>query len=396
MLARRCAVVFVEPREHLDFDPQSLADGGDGLAVTLSLVALAPHLADEVEIDATDVALLAQIAPTTWIDYDELLARHPAAALARLVEKGLLISNADAHTAMRLRDEAVRDANWRPLAAVAHHFGRWTGVRSGEEARRAGVTTFAELTERLGPPPPAVRECTSASARIALERAAPTAFDELLRRRATCRNFDTQATLPRTTFATMLERVFAAHATVAAGGATVLKRGSPSGGALHPTEAYLIVQRVDGVAPGLYHYHAIDHALEPLRTLPPEALADFALRAVAAQDYFADAPVLVVLASRFGRSFWKYRQHAKAYRVVTLDAGHLSQTLYLAATDLRLGAFVTGAINEIEIEEAFGLDPLAEGVLAVCGFGARGEQRTATELDPLGYVWDANGERVKA
>ncbi|MGH8075665.1 MAG: putative peptide maturation dehydrogenase, partial [Lysobacter sp.] len=167
-----------------------------------------------------------------------------------------------------------------------------------------------------------------------------------------------------------------------------LKKTSPSGGGLHPTEAYLIVQNVEGVARGLYHYHPIDHALEPLQ--PPELpLAEFARLALAGQYWFAHAPVLVVLTPRFARSFWKYRHHAKAYRALVLDSGHLSQTLYLSATELGLGAFVTSAINEIDIEQGFGLDPLAEGPLAICGFGWRANAMNTNEFDPAGMVWEA-------
>jgi SagB-type dehydrogenase family enzyme len=99
----------------------------------------------------------------------------------------------------------------------------------------------------------------------------------------------------------------------------------------------------------------------------------------------------VVLAPRFGRNFWKYRDHAKAYRVVVLDAGHLSQTLQLAATEQGLGAFVTAAINEVDIEQAFGLDPRVEGPLAVCGLGVRAKTMAKSELDPNGRVWPRRG-----
>ncbi|MEV7278729.1 nitroreductase family protein [Streptomyces sp. NPDC093111] len=103
--------------------------------------------------------------------------------------------------------------------------------------------------------------------------------------------------------------------------------------------------------------------------------------------WFSDAPVLAVLAPRYARSLWKYRRHAKAYRALVLDSGHLSQTLYPSATELGLGAFVTSAINEIDIERGFGLDPLAEGPLAVCGFGWRAREMTTSEFDPGGEVW---------
>lgn len=190
----------------------------------------------------------------------------------------------------------------------------------------------------------------------------------------------------------MLQRVFAAQSQVKVSEDTVfLKKTSPSGGGLHATEAYLIVQNVEGVAPGLYHYHPVDHALEPLPA-PDMPLVEFAKLALAGQQWFATAPVLVVLAPRFARSFWKYRHHAKAYRALILDSGHLSQTLYLSATDLGLGAFVTSAINEIDIEQAFGMDPLEESPLAICGFGWRADRMETTEFDPAGEVWEAGGE----
>jgi SagB-type dehydrogenase family enzyme len=112
------------------------------------------------------------------------------------------------------------------------------------------------------------------------------------------------------------------------------------------------------------------------------------MNAVAQQHWFADAHVLVLLAPRFDRTFWKYRNHAKGYRVVALEAGHLSQTLYLSATEAGLGAFITGAINEVFLEQAFGLDHVREGVLAICGFGWRGEAMVTMELDPANAVWN--------
>jgi putative peptide maturation dehydrogenase len=185
-----------------------------------------------------------------------------------------------------------------------------------------------------------------------------------------------------------MQRVFAAQAEVRVGDDTAfLKKNSPSGGGLHPTEAYLIVQHVEGLAAGLYHYHATAHALEPLPA-PDLPLRDFLMQAMAQQHWFADAHVAVVLVPRFDRTFWKYRRHMKGYRVVALEAGHLSQTLYLAATEAGLGAFITAAINEKPLEAAFGLDPLCEGALAICGFGWRGDTMQTMELDPNGAVWE--------
>lgn len=385
---RRCAVVFLEPREEAGFDLQGLLSGEAGLRRSLRWLALAPHLEDEIEIDGDSRELLGSVSPEVWIDSASLPEVGPE-TVQTLLRNGLLISNQERFAHHRERDEALRATHWWSLAAVLHRHGRWQGVDGVAAMEESGLLTANGLRERFGPPPAEVGECAGVSPSVRLTRAAPNGFDELLARRATCRNFDTGRPLSEALFAQMLQRVFAAQAQVRVGEDTAfLKKTSPSGGGLHPTEAYLIVQNVEGISPGLYHYHPVDHALEPLPA-PRLPLAEFARLALAGQHWFADAPVLAVLTPRFGRSFWKYRHHAKAYRALVLDSGHLSQTLYLSATEVGLGAFVTSAINEVDIERGFGLDPLLEGPLAICGFGWRAATMETTEFDPAGAIWEA-------
>src|SRR5205085_12699933 len=107
---------------------------------------------------------------------------------------------------------------------------------------------------------------------------------------------------------------------------TILRKTSPSGGALHPVEAYPLVLRAEGVETGLYHYGVERHSLELLRELDEAGAADLAAAFTAGQGYFASAAVLVALTVRFERSFWKYPRHDRAYAVTLLDAGHLGQT----------------------------------------------------------------------
>lgn len=388
MRIRRCAIVYLEPREDTRFDLGSLLSGGAGIRRDLRWLALAPHLDAEVEVDAAQRELLGRIGPGGWTDAAPWLAEH-AQTLAGLLDCGLLLSEDGdgARAAHRAADEALRGAHWWPPAALAHRLGRWQGLDSAAAMDAAELSTAAGLRRQLGAPPPHAIERAPAGERLPLPRLADGEFERLLARRATCRNFDAARALPFELFARMLQRVFAAQAQVRISDDTVfLKKHTPSGGGLHATEAYLIVRNVDGVAPGLYHYHPLDHALEPLPP-PPLPLAEFAAQALAGQYWFADAHALAVLAPRYARSFWKYRQHAKAYRALVLDVGHLSQTAYLSATELGLGAFVTSAINEVDIERAFGLDPLADGPLAICGFGWRGERMRTSEFDPAGQVW---------
>ena len=386
MRVRRCATLYLEPREDTAFDLASLLAGGDGLARTRRWVALAPHLGEEVEVDADERELLGMLSPERWVSSTEFPAQARP-ALRRLLKAGLAIGSSRAHAAQRGRDQRLRDAHWHPLAATLHAFTRWDDADAIRNMQDSQTETAAEMREVLGPPPPEAGAVGDAGSRIPLARVAGNDFDALLARRATCRNFDPVRPLPQELFAQLLQRVFAAQAEVRVGDDTAfLKKSSPSGGGLHPTEAYLVVQHVEGLAPGLYHYHATAHALEPLPA-PELPLREFLMQAVAQQYWFADAHAAVVLVPRFDRTFWKYRRHMKGYRVVALEAGHLSQTLYLAATEAGLGAFITAAINEKPLEAALGLDPVREGALAVCGFGWRGERMETMELDPAGAVW---------
>src|SRR5438132_10033757 len=44
----------------------------------------------------------------------------------------------------------------------------------------------------------------------------------------------------------------------------LLQKTSPSGGARHPGEVYLMALRVKGLRGGLYHYHPAQHHLETI------------------------------------------------------------------------------------------------------------------------------------
>jgi putative peptide maturation dehydrogenase len=385
MLVRRCAVLLMEPREELGLDLKSMFSGGGALTASLRWVALAPHLDREVELAADDVAVLGAVGQTVWQARAALERQVGAGAVERLLQLGLLVADVPSAPAdvpdgplppalarFRERDDTLRAQHWRPLSAVAHMFSRWRGMHSESGMQ---FPTFDELLEVYGQPPEPAPAITRAGqgAAIALPAPPADALDEVLLRRYTGRNFDTTAELPLPVAARLLQRTFGAQdQRMMAPGAWVLKKTSPSAGGLHPCEAYVLAQRIEGVAPGLYHYHATAHVLEPLRALAAEEAHRLAALAVADQQWFADAPFMVVVAARVARNFWKYRNHAKALRAVLLDAGHLSQTLYLLAAEAGMAGFVTAAINEVELEQALGLDPLADMVVAVCGCGPAG------------------------
>lgn len=388
MKLRRCAHLMIEPRETAEFDLASLAGGGDGVRRRFAWVALVPWRGEEVTLTNEDLALLPRLSDTQWRERAPIEAEVGAAAVERLLALGLAQSDAEADRDARARDQKLRNQHWSTLSAATHYFGRWTGVDDDPELRPPGYDSMRNLIEKLGDPPPAVHAVGDAATAIPLPLplSAPTPLDALWSTRVTCRNFDTARELARVDLGRILAVVFGVQGRHGAGTSEeVLKKNHPSGGALHPLEAYVLVQRVEGIEPGLYHYHAGSRALEPMPAVAD--LGAFAHRCTSGQRYLADAPVLVAMTMRFARCFWKYRRHAKAYRTLLLEAGHASQNLYLAAGELGLGAFITAAINEPEIELGFGLDPIEEGVLAVCGFGHRAATLVTAEFDPDGVFW---------
>lgn len=192
-----------------------------------------------------------------------------------------------------------------------------------------------------------------------------TDFDTVLRRRRTVREFSREAvgfedlaatiggTWGRTGWIDTGE--FGLFAT----------KTSPSAGALHPIECYVLVWNVRGCPPGLYHY---DVVADELRRLRSGDLRTAAVRAASGQRWVGKAAFLCVLTAVFTRSLWKYAQE-NAYRDVWLDAGHLAQTFCLLATSRGLGPFTTVALQDSFIERLIGIDGVREFPVYLCGAG---------------------------
>lgn len=145
----------------------------------------------------------------------------------------------------------------------------------------------------------------------------------------------------------------------------LLHKTSPSGGARHPGEVYLMALRVKGLKAGLYHYHPGRHQLETIST---NSTPQKAKLYCAHQSYAKNAAALFLMTAVFERTMWKYHK-SRAYRVVLLDAGHLCQTFCLVATWLGLAPFCTAALKDTLIEDDLRIDGIAESVLYVAGVG---------------------------
>ena len=145
----------------------------------------------------------------------------------------------------------------------------------------------------------------------------------------------------------------------------LLQKTSPSGGARHPGEVYVMSLSVKGLKPGLYHYHPAHHYLKMVSS---NATRRKAYLYCVRQNHARKAAALFLMTAVFPRTMWKY-QVPRAYRAVLLDAGHLCQTFCLVATWLDLAPFCTAAIKDTLIEKDLGIDGIRESILYVAGIG---------------------------
>jgi SagB-type dehydrogenase family enzyme len=145
---------------------------------------------------------------------------------------------------------------------------------------------------------------------------------------------------------------------------------SPSAGARHPCEVYVLAIRIRGLPYGLYHYAADRHSLVCIST---EVSREKANDYCAGQAWVDGAAALFLTTAVFPRSMWKYR-FSRAYRTVLADAAHLCQTFCLVATYLGLAPFCTMALKDSVIEQDLGIDGITESVLYVAGVGLPAQQ----------------------
>jgi SagB-type dehydrogenase family enzyme len=142
------------------------------------------------------------------------------------------------------------------------------------------------------------------------------------------------------------------------------RRSAPSSGALYPIEVYAVVHRVDGLEPGVYHYAYEPHALEQVRA------GDFRDTVVAqgiAQTFLGECSVVLFLTQILQRMRPKYQD--RSYRYGLLEAGHLGENAYLAATSMGLGACGVGAFMDDAINDMLGVDGVEEAALYMLAVG---------------------------
>lgn len=140
-------------------------------------------------------------------------------------------------------------------------------------------------------------------------------------------------------------------------------RTAPSAGALYPLEVYVVVSRVTGLDPGIYHYipgNSVDD--HRLKLLQDGDKAYELARAALGQDCIKNAAVNFVIGTVISRTAVKYGDRAERY--VFIETGHAGQNICLQAQAFNLGTVTVGAFNDDKVRKLIGTE--AEPVYIIC------------------------------
>lgn len=137
----------------------------------------------------------------------------------------------------------------------------------------------------------------------------------------------------------------------------ISSRPYPGGGADYELEVYCLINRVEGIERGLYHYDPLEHGLEWICGWTDQVAA-------VAVDTCRKAPpgqipdVQFAITARMMRLTYKYE--SIPYSVVLKDTGVLIQTFYLTATAMGLAPCAVGGGNSELFAAASGLSAFTE------------------------------------
>lgn len=149
-------------------------------------------------------------------------------------------------------------------------------------------------------------------------------------------------------------------------------RFTPSGGGLQPWEVYVVVNNVERLAQGLYHYRAPNHSLELLqRGQMRSRMVELGFGV----EYLHYASFICVVTCVPERFYWKYG--VRGYRTAHIDVGVLVQSMWYVATALKLRSLPISGFSDDGMDKFLGLDPHDEFSMILFVVGARPDTDTA-------------------
>jgi putative peptide maturation dehydrogenase len=367
------------------------------------IIALSILKSEAFPITKDEFRIVSEIPWNKWIETDEIIRKFGVdiSLIYDLARKGLILvdEKEDKQLAeLKRNDDTLFSNAWDFYAALYHFMTKWHGinfemqlpkdVQELKEFTGSRDEAYEKFVQGLGKPPSHFHKISNPSRvrQLPVIRRSDGLYEILLKRK-TSRAFDTDNPMTLNELSTILYYVYGAQGySSLLKDLVILKKTSPSGGGLHPTEVYPLIMNVAELEPGIYHYDVQNHSLELMVGLGRDEARELAKQFTAGQTYFSLAGAVFIMTARFYRNMWKYRWNARTYTVLLMDAAHLSQTLYLVCAELGLGAYVTTAINNADIEQKLGLDGFQEGVIAISGCGRTIEENRGLEPEFSPYV----------
>jgi SagB-type dehydrogenase family enzyme len=141
-------------------------------------------------------------------------------------------------------------------------------------------------------------------------------------------------------------------------------RTVPSGGARHPFETYLLVNRVTGVKPGLYRYLPLENKL-CLLSADPELTRK--VHEANYEQYVENSAVTFIWTAIPYRTEWRYS--ILSPKIIAQDSGHMCQNLYLACEAIGAGTCAVGAYDQKKMDKVLGVDGKEEFTIYVAPAG---------------------------
>ena len=177
--------------------------------------------------------------------------------LVRRLTRQSLLERSDRLQDPRERAMSALD-RWNPEAGFFHTATKNVRFWSPQEAVRHARRQARE--QRM----PATLKRYPGAPRVDLPKPGDSAFARVALERRTWRRFSSTP-MSLDDLATILGLSAGVQKWVHIGDRDVPLKTSPSGGARHPVEAYVVARDVRGLDPGTYHYVGDRHALERLR-----------------------------------------------------------------------------------------------------------------------------------
>lgn len=151
-------------------------------------------------------------------------------------------------------------------------------------------------------------------------------------------------------------------------GDNVKLRTAPSGGAVHPFETYIYLNRVKDFKKGLYRYLPDRHSVIYLKS--EEDAQTKIIKAANNQKFVGEAALVFFWTVIPKRGEWKYGD--LAHKLAAMDAGHICQNLYLSVESLGAGMCAVDAYNQKEADKFLEVDTKDEFVIYMAPVGKIG------------------------